>query len=490
MGIIMEERLSLLKCNFNEIVDLKQSNILILNTLDTRIKKIKEIYGEFISSHRDNLFVFTLDSFHFQGKLIDLEYEDMNRMFLTITNRMYCDYYKLFKIMVEYVKENIPDRKLTELIKVHDNYPVYKDLEPFKQYDFQYIQSLHEVILSILSSLHLYIMNKEHDLKIYQTKNKIGLNIDSFVNTFSFNNVVMNQKTMLFINYMEFFHKMQTKYLKRFTMKLNLMLSQINHDIKLDDPNNTKVVKNEVITDLKENNIDKKLLQELKVSMYDDASIISSSDNTKTYNGFSGSRSASNSGSRSASNSGSRPSSETGSNNSEESFNDNTPIEMVSELVSELTDDDMRNTSKPIPRYRPYTPLKNYNGTPEGVQLDIQGQPLPINESPSNLLVSDLNIEPQMNADSNYHPYKTKNIETKLDILTIPEEYENTSESVSVTIPNWSELMDVNNQTEDTVDYNNQEPITVEIEECEERSNEIPLENTEQSNNKKRNKKK
>ena len=50
--------------------------------------------------------------------------------------------------------------------------------------------------------------------------------------------------------------------------------------------------------------------------------------------------------------------------------------------------------------------------------------------------------------------------------------------------------MDVNNQTEDTVDYNNQEPITVEIEECEERSNEIPLENTEQSNNKKRNKKK
>jgi hypothetical protein len=257
----------------------------------------------------------------------------MNRMFLAITNRMYCDYYKLFKIMVDYVRENIPDKKLTELIKVHDNYPLYKDLEPFKQYDFQHIQSLHEVILSILTSLHTYIINKEHDLKVYQNKNQIGLNIDSFVNTFSFNNVVMNQKTMLFITYMEFFHKMQTKYFKRFTTKLNLMLSQINHDIKLDDPKSTKIVKNEVMSDLKDNHVDKQLLRELKVSLYDDASL-NSSEHTKTPK------------SRSASNSDSRPSSETGS---EDQYMDIAPAEMISELVSELTDDG--NTQKPIPRY-------------------------------------------------------------------------------------------------------------------------------------------
>jgi hypothetical protein len=364
----MEERLSLLKTSFGEIVDLKEQNITILNTLDSRIKKIKEMYGEFISSHRDNLFVFTLDSFHFQGKLIDLEYEDMNRMFLAITNRMYCDYYKLFKIMVDYVREHIPDKKLTELIKVHDNYPLYKDLEPFKQYDFQYIQSLHEVILSILTSLHTYIINKEHDLKVYQTKNQIGLNIDSFVNTFSFNNVVMNQKTMLFITYMEFFHKMQTKYFKRFTMKLNLMLSQINHDIKLDDPKSTKVVKNEVMSDLKDNHVDKQLLRELKVSLYDDASL-NSSEHTKTPIN------------RSASNSDSRPSSATGS---DDQFMDISPAEMISELVSELTDDG--NTQRPVPKYKSI--------------------------------------------------YNSNN---KLDVLTIPEEYENSSHSTSTNI--WGEVV-------------------------------------------------
>jgi hypothetical protein len=274
----MEDRLSVLKNTFGGIVDVKESNITILKTLETRIHQIKQMYSDFIHANREQLFVFTLDSFHFQSKLIDLEFEDMNRMFLSITNRMYCDYFKLFKIMIGYIKENIQDKKLAELIKLHDNYPIYKDLEPFKQYDFQYIQSLHECILVILSYLHTFITNKEHDLKGYQTKNQIGLHIDSFVNTFSFNTFVMNQKALLFVTYIEFFHKSHTKYLKRFTMKLNLMLSQLNNDIKIETP----VEKKEMIAGLREQNIDRGLLKELKVSIADDSSTTPRSKSVST----------------------------------------------------------------------------------------------------------------------------------------------------------------------------------------------------------------
>jgi hypothetical protein len=263
----MDDRLSVLKSTFGEIVDAKENNVQILKQLETRIQHIKKIYSDFIQANREQLFVFTLDSFHFQGKLVDLEFEDMNRMFLSITNRMYCDYYKLFKIIVEYVKENIPDKKLTELIRVHDNYPVYKDLEPFKQYEFQQIQNLHEILLVILAYLHTFITNKEHDLKVYQNKNQIGLHIDSFVNTFSFNTFVMNQKAMLFVTYIEFFHKSHQKYLKRFTMKLNLMLSQLNNDIKIDSPAEAKTVKKDMLADLKDQNVDRALLKELRVSI-------------------------------------------------------------------------------------------------------------------------------------------------------------------------------------------------------------------------------
>ena len=275
----MDSRLGNLKTDFNAIIDFKENNISALHTLKTRILKIKEIYTDFINANRDHLFVFTLDSFHFQGKLIDIEYQDVMRLFHAITNRMYCDYYKLFKIIIEYVIQNIPDKKLCDLINMHDNFPVYKDLEPFKQYEFHYIQTLHEVIIVILTYLNTYIINKNHDLQIYQSKNKIGLNIDSFVNTFNFNNTVMKEKTELFITYIEFFHKLHTKYLKRFTTKTQLMLSQINNDIKLDTPADVKNANKDMMNDLKDGNIDMKLLRELRVSISDE---VSTSDQTKT----------------------------------------------------------------------------------------------------------------------------------------------------------------------------------------------------------------
>ena len=58
----------------------------------------------------------------------------MKRLFLVINNRMYCEYYKLYKIIAEYVKDNIHDKKTQDLIKITNIFPVYKDLEPYKQY--------------------------------------------------------------------------------------------------------------------------------------------------------------------------------------------------------------------------------------------------------------------------------------------------------------------------------------------------------------------
>lgn len=275
----MEERLTDLKTDFVKFIDLKQDNVHTLTVLDGRIKKIKQIYSEFIQTNREHLFIFTLDSFYFQSKLIDIEYEDILRVFHSITNRMYCDYYKLFKIIIDYVFQNIPDKKLIELIHVNDHFPVYKDLEPFKQYDFQHIQHLHEVLLVILTYLYGHITNKEHDLKIYQTKNKIGLNIDSFVNTLNFNNTVMKEKINLFVTYIEFFHKLHTKYFRRFTTKTHLLLSQINNDIKLDNPMEAHNKKKEIMNEFVENNIDKDILRELRHSISDDSSSSSCSAN-------------------------------------------------------------------------------------------------------------------------------------------------------------------------------------------------------------------
>ena len=45
---------------------------------------------------------------------------------------MYCEYFKLHKIIIEYICKNITDKKIIEIVKSND-YPIYKDLEPFKE---------------------------------------------------------------------------------------------------------------------------------------------------------------------------------------------------------------------------------------------------------------------------------------------------------------------------------------------------------------------
>jgi len=233
----MEIRINQLKLNFTHIIDIRTQVISIFDILQIRIDKLKSIYADFIKSNRDNLFIFGLDSFHFQSKILDIEYDDMKRLFLAINNRIYCEYFKLYNIIVAYVCDTIKDKKALEMFSINNSFPVYKDLEPFKQYKFEVVQEIHENILVLLSSTNNYIINKEHELKLHQGKQEIGLNIDNFVNTFSFSVSTIRDKTLLFITYVEFFHKLHTKYLRRFASKVQSMYNQINSDINFDENN-------------------------------------------------------------------------------------------------------------------------------------------------------------------------------------------------------------------------------------------------------------
>jgi len=230
----MESKLVKLKTDFNNIINVRTTVKNIFDILQIRIDKLKILYAEFIKTSKNQMFVFGLDSFHFQSKLIDIEYDDMKRLFLAINNRMYCEYFKLYKIIIDYITTNINDTKITEIVKVN-TYPVYKDLEPFKEYKFEIILDIHENILNLLSIIISTLNNKENELLLHKNKQSIGLNIDNFITTFNYNIIVMREKIIMFITYIEFFHKLHTKYLKRFANKIQLMYSHINNDIQFDE---------------------------------------------------------------------------------------------------------------------------------------------------------------------------------------------------------------------------------------------------------------
>jgi len=263
----MELRVTKLKGDFNNIISVRNNVKSVFDILQVRIDKLRQIYSEFIDSNKNEMFVFGLDSFHFQSKLIDIEYDDMKRLFLAINNRMYCEYFKLHKIIVEYISKTINDKQAIDLVKIN-NYPIYKDLEPFKEYKFETILDIHENILNLLGVIISILNNKENELSIHKTKQNIGLNIDNFITTFNFNLSVMREKITMFIAYVEFFHKMHSKYIKRFSNKIQLMYTHINNDIKFDDSIEiSKNKKQELIDEFVSNHVDKKLLKELKTSI-------------------------------------------------------------------------------------------------------------------------------------------------------------------------------------------------------------------------------
>ena len=247
----MDVRLNTLKTNFTNIITIRSTVKNISDTLQQRIDKLKGLYSELIRDNDNQMFIFGLDSFRFQSKLIDIEYEDMTRMFLAINNRMYCEYFKLYKIIVAYISDNITDKKILEVIKV-SNFPVYKDLEPFKDYKFEIIQEIHENILILINSIVSNIESKETELFAYQKKRRIGLNIDNFVTSFNYDIVMMREKATLFLTYMEFFHQLHTKYLKRFSSKIQLMYSHIDKDIDFNDAIDMHKDKKDALSDVSE----------------------------------------------------------------------------------------------------------------------------------------------------------------------------------------------------------------------------------------------
>jgi hypothetical protein len=226
-----QNKINELKKEFTVINIIKTDIDELFNTLLIRIKKLKDIYDEIMKKNMTNNF--GLDSFKFQSKIMDVEYEDLGRMYKMVTNKMYCEYYKLYRLIVQYVEKS-KDTKLLYLIKSND-FPIYRDLEPYKEYDFTIIQNIHETILTILLGIFDMVLNDKEEIRLLQNKKDFGFSIDNYINSFQYSIDTILQHIKLYCDYVAFFHKTHLKYLKRIHNKLRSFSDQINNDIKFDN---------------------------------------------------------------------------------------------------------------------------------------------------------------------------------------------------------------------------------------------------------------
>ena len=239
--------------------------------IDEKIKKIKKIYNSLMNEHNDKLSLYGLDTLNFQSKLFQLQYENCDNMFKILNNRIYGDYFKLYKIIMNTCSNSsINDQKILSFLQKEHNITVYKDLEPTKEYSENDLFVIHELINQIITLLGDYLKSKENVDNKHQDLIKSGFKINSFAYSYNYHKYLLQNQMELYINYLDFYNHNHLKYFHKIEKQASAILSDINEEILFEQNNLLDELRNEssspvnmtVLVQKKVNQIDQKNIQE------------------------------------------------------------------------------------------------------------------------------------------------------------------------------------------------------------------------------------
>jgi hypothetical protein len=220
-----------LKTDFDNIITLKKEIAKVKSVVIEKLLQLKSQYNDLIKMNSKKIFLFCLDSFYFQYKTFAIEMEHIDRFRSLINNRMYCDYYKLYNIIITYIKDNRTDLSIDELeLKT---YPVYKDLEPFQEYKLDDIRDIHNNILLLINRLYLQSTGKTDVIEHYNENHRVGFSISNFLNTLEYENRLLREQISLYLNYVSFFHISQKRQLNRLFIRMQDFYREIDDNINI-----------------------------------------------------------------------------------------------------------------------------------------------------------------------------------------------------------------------------------------------------------------
>lgn len=220
--------------NFQIVKQLRVDLNTIFGEIDDKLKILQQMYEELVKTHHDKNYMIGLDSFHFQNKLIQLEYDNMKNVFNFIDNRIYGEYYKLHRMLYDFIQREIKEKTIVEkLLICHKKYPIYKDLEPTKIYDFHITVEINNTIHNAIQELKEYLSAQKKEMNEEKRRSEMGLNIHSIIHEQVYNNIILEERIHMFENYLNTFISHHSKYFSRLTLKLKLMLGIVNEDFHL-----------------------------------------------------------------------------------------------------------------------------------------------------------------------------------------------------------------------------------------------------------------
>lgn len=223
--------------DFEKVLETREKVINVFEFLENKINKLKFIYNELLENHNSQDYVFGIDSLHFQNSLIETEYLSLKSILKKIDNRLYCEYYSLNSIIIDYITKNFENINDLRKLCNKKQFPVYKHLDKERLYNINLTKSLQKNIITLLNKLIEHLVIKEQELENDKKKSNLGLNIDNLVNAENFNNIMLKSKVNMYKLYLETFNLHHMKYYTRLLLKCKLHMGIVNQDIILNNTN-------------------------------------------------------------------------------------------------------------------------------------------------------------------------------------------------------------------------------------------------------------
>ena len=148
---------------------------------------------------------------------------------------MYGQYYKLYKKII-YNLSNVDKVELFKDVIYEKYFTPYDDLN-FQNYSFEEIQSIHNIIISIMSCIDNYIQKQKYEIEDDNVRVNKGVSIDTLVFEKTHFTQILSNEYNLFNCILKKYYDYQKKILKRIMLKLKLLYFQIDTDIQFESFN-------------------------------------------------------------------------------------------------------------------------------------------------------------------------------------------------------------------------------------------------------------
>jgi len=226
------------RIHFSNIFDTINDVYKISNSITRYIENLDKMYKNLLNykTNDKNLLYFGLNTFYFQIRFLQSQYEDSKRQFVFLLNHFYADYYKLYKL-IKYHVESGSDEKLKIKIDLELTFPIYDDLSPYTQYKESDIVALHEYIINILETIDNENVEfaKTNSINDLQNNHQNGIPIANFIHGLSHEQSIMEEYINLYKHYLDFFKNFYNDECMTYKHKLETLFENIKDHAPLDN---------------------------------------------------------------------------------------------------------------------------------------------------------------------------------------------------------------------------------------------------------------